>query len=58
MWTLYQKLGYCINFTVSISSGPSFLPSGGMVSRVADSAAMTGEQQKQMKTTFLFMFLL
>ena len=23
MWTLYQKLGYCINFTVSISSDPS-----------------------------------
>ena len=24
MWTLYQKLCYCINFTVSISSNPSF----------------------------------
>ena len=24
MWTLYQKLDYCINFTVSISSDPSF----------------------------------
>ena len=23
MWALYQKLGYCINFTVSISSDPS-----------------------------------
>ena len=22
MWTLYQELGYCINFTVSISSDP------------------------------------
>ena len=26
MWALYQKLGYCINFTVSMSSDPSFLP--------------------------------
>ena len=24
MWTLYQKLGYCISFTLSISSDPSF----------------------------------
>jgi hypothetical protein len=37
---------------------PNATPSGGMVSRVADSAEMNGEQHKQMKTTFLFMFLL
>ena len=29
MWTLYQKLGYCISFTVSISSDPSFPPAKG-----------------------------
>ena len=26
MWALYQKLGYCINFTVSISSDPDPSP--------------------------------
>jgi hypothetical protein len=37
---------------------PNATPSGGMVNRVADSAAMNGKQHKQLKTTFLFMFIL
>jgi hypothetical protein len=35
---------------------PNATPSGGMVSRVADSAEMNGKQHRQQKTTILLMF--
>ena len=42
-WALYQKLGYCINFTVSMSSDPSFLASNGpFVSFVRQRASLKG----------------
>ena len=36
---------------------PNDTPSGGTVSRVADSAEMNGKQHKQLKTTLLLIFL-
>jgi hypothetical protein len=54
--TLRSSMDFDADSPAAIS--PNATPSGGMVSRVADSAEMNGEQHKQMKTTFLFMFLL